>query len=248
MKIISFDIETAPDLVATFSLYPDSIPHTAIIQDWYVIAACWKELGKEEVESAYTYIPTSDYVVVEKLRNALASADIIVAHNGKKFDLKKLNARLIYHNLPPLPSIPIVDTLIEVKKVAQFTSHRLDYLGKHLLGAGKLPTSDGLWIRALKGEIAAIDEMVKYCKVDVLRLEALYLKLRPYMKQHPHVGVLEKGEKKDCPRCGSLQVIKAKVRVSASGTRTQQYQCKSCGGYHSTSITKKDEAYNETLS
>jgi predicted RNA-binding Zn-ribbon protein involved in translation (DUF1610 family) len=231
-RIISFDTETSPIITTTFSLYPESISHNNILQDWYIICASWKVLGEEKVFSVSCKKPTSDKEVCRKLRDALISADIIVAHNGKKFDVKKLNARLIYHKLEPLPQIPMVDTLVEVKKVAQFTSHRLDYLGKHLLGHGKLPTSEGLWLRALKGDKVAVKEMTDYCEVDVIRLEELYLRLRPYFKTHPHVGVITQGVKNDCPKCGSIRMSKSKIRISATGTKTQQLQCQDCGSYH----------------
>lgn len=238
-RIICFDTETAPEIVATFSLYPDSISHNSIIQDWFMITACWKVLGEDKVHSVSIKKPTKDKEVVKKLRDVLAGADIIVAHNGKKFDVKKLNARLIFYGLEPLPTIPIVDTLLEVKKVAQFTSHRLDYLGKHLLGHGKLPTSEGLWMRALKGDKEAVHEMTEYCKIDVVRLEELYLKLRPYIKNHPHTGVIDKGEKSDCPKCGSIHIQKRGIAVTATGTRYQRLQCQGCGGYHQGTYKEK---------
>jgi uncharacterized protein YprB with RNaseH-like and TPR domain len=197
-----------------------------------MICACWKTLGEDKVSCASITKPTDDKEVVLKLRNALEKADVIVAHNGKKFDIKKLNARLIYHNLLPLPQIPMVDTLVEIKKVAQFTSHRLDFLGKSLLGHGKLPTSDGLWLDALKGKKSAIKEMTEYCKVDVIRLEQLYNKLNPYFKTHPHVGVLQGKEKSSCPKCGHPDTIRRGVRISVSGVKSVDIQCKKCGGYH----------------
>ncbi len=237
-KIIIFDTETSPIITTTFSLYPESISHHNIIQDWFIISACWKELGSDKVSSASILKPTEDKEVCKKLREALLSADIIVAHNGKKFDIKKLNARLIYHKLQPLPQIPMVDTLVEIKKVAQFTSHRLDYLGTHLLGEGKLPTSDGLWLRALKGEKKAIKEMTDYCKVDVVRLEQLYLRLKPYFKSHPHVGVIANGVKHDCPKCGSINTQKRGSSITTAGNKQQRLQCQDCGGWHQVPLTK----------
>jgi predicted RNA-binding Zn-ribbon protein involved in translation (DUF1610 family) len=233
-NILFLDIETAPMLVTSHTLWPNSLPHGGIFQDWYIICACWKWQGNARVYSDAADEPNNDKNVLISMSAAIRQADILVGHNIKRFDIKKLNARLIFHGLEPIPQVPMVDTLTEVKKIAQFTSNRLDYLGKHLLGEGKIHTSQELWYNAMRNIKSAIKEMVTYCKQDVVLLEKVYNKLLPYFKSHPHIGVLTAGVKTDCPKCGSIEVVKSKVRVTATGGKTQQYQCKSCGGYHTT--------------
>jgi DNA polymerase elongation subunit (family B) len=109
-KVLFLDIETSPIIATTFSLYPDSINHSNILQDWYIICACWKWSGNKKVESVSSLKPTEDFLVTKKLAEAIAQADIVIGHNHKKFDLKKLNSRVIFHSLPPVPSVPMVDT------------------------------------------------------------------------------------------------------------------------------------------
>lgn len=230
-KILFWDIETSYAITAVFGLYPESISHNNILQDWKIICGAWKFLGKKKVEAAaVSPKDKDDFNVVKKLREVLDDVDIIVHHNGDKFDIKKFNARLIYHRLPPLPLIPTIDTLKEVRKIASFTSHRLDYLGKHLLGAGKESTSPGLWLECLRNNQSAIKEMVKYNKVDVVRLEELYLVLKPYMKNHPHVGAMM-GNRLSCPKCGHDKVKKNGIRYTATGLPRQEIQCHNCHSY-----------------
>ncbi len=248
-KILLYDLETCPILAATFSLWPDSIQHESIIADWSIICAAWKYLGQKTIyTSAITDNPKTfakdvndDYLVVKKLRDVFEDVDILIGHNSKKFDTKKFNARLIFHGLPPLPSgLQQLDTLQEVKKVAAFTSNRLDYLGQHLCGNGKSPTTKGLWIRVLKGEKAAVKEMVDYNKQDVKVLEDVYLKLLPYMKSHPHIGAIDGNDKNhSCPKCGSEEFSDSKIRYSAAGVKRVQKQCKNCHSY-STFIWKQE--------
>lgn len=241
-KIICFDVETQPMIVHTWGLYPKYISHDNVIQDWALISACWKEVGKDRVHSAAIKEVGDDYEVVSKLRDALAEADIIVSHNGDKFDIKKLNARIIYHGLPPLPKVPSVDTLKEVKKIAAFSSNRLDYLGKFLLGQGKIHVDYSLWLEVMKGSKKAVREMVEYNKVDVIRLEELYLRLRPYMKTHPHLGVLDGLDRNiSCPNCGSDHVKKNGIRVTAAGLKKQEIQCMACGSYHRVVLPKEEK-------
>jgi DNA-directed RNA polymerase subunit RPC12/RpoP len=243
VKILLYDLETLPMITATFSLYPDSIGHDNILSDWSIISACWKELNDPTIHSssiiddpeAFKADVNNDYIVVKTLRDAFEDADIIIGHNSKKFDTKKLNARLIFWGLAPLPSgLQQVDTLLEVRKVAAFSSNRLDYLGKHLLGEGKMETSKGLWLRVLKGDKTAVEEMVVYNKEDVRLLEDLYLKLLPYIKSHPNIS---DPDTNNCPKCNSTKIVKDGVRLRASGARYQSYKCNDCGSNFSDTKT-----------
>ncbi len=241
-KILLWDIETSLIITTTFSLYPERIHHDNILQDWNIICGAWKELGKPEIHTAKVEEgPTDDFNLVQKLRDALADVDILIHHNGDKFDLKKLNARLIYYGLDPLPPIVTIDTLKEARKIASFTSNRLDYLGKFLCGEGKLHTEPGLWMEALKGNMVAVGKMLDYNKVDVEVLEKIYLKLRPYMKKHPHVGVMKEDNKCTCSHCGSKRVTKNGIRITAGGVKKQEVQCQDCGAYQriATTLTLK---------
>jgi predicted RNA-binding Zn-ribbon protein involved in translation (DUF1610 family) len=236
LRICLWDIETNMNIVGSFSLYPESINYENILHEWYIITGCWKILGEDKVYSSsvvddpqrFKKDHTDDYHVVKTLRDMLEDVDILIHHNGDKFDLKKFNSRLIFHKLPPLPKILTIDTLKEVKKVAAFNSNRLDYLCLHLIGEGKKSTEKGLWLRVLAGNRAAVREMVAYCKVDVQRLEDLYNRLKPYMKTHPNLAT---PDTHNCPKCNSNRTIKRCIKMRASGLRYQQYQCKDCGGY-----------------
>lgn len=236
-RILLYDIETAPLQVNTWSLYQDGISHDNIINEWYLICAAWKYEGEKKVSSVQISKPGDDYEVVKRLAEEIAKADILVGHNSKKFDTKKLNARLIYHKLPPLPDVVQVDTLREAKKIASFTSNRLDYLCKFFTGKGKIHTSYNLWLDVIAGSKRALKDMVTYNKRDVVCLEEVYLHLRPYMKTHPHVGLLENSNKETCPKCGG-KTKRNGTRITAGGMKKQELQCTSCGGYHTTSIPK----------
>lgn len=234
MKICVWDVETNMNIVGSFTLYPESINYENILQEWYIITGCWKFLGQSKIHSIsvlddakrFTKNHTDDYHVVKALRDMLEDVDVLIHHNGDKFDLKKLNARLIYHKLPPLPKILTVDTLKEVRKIAAFNCNRLDYLCKHLSGQGKIETEKGLWLKVLSGDQKATKNMITYCKGDVERLEELYLRLRPYMKSHPNVATPETC---NCPKCNSNKTKKNGLKIRQTGYRYQQYQCQNCG-------------------
>lgn len=239
-KICFWDIETSFMETATFGLYDQNIPHHNIMHDWYIICAAWKLSDRKKIyavsllddEKRFKKNRRDDYHVVKTLRDMLQDVDIIVGHNQNRFDIKKFNARLIYHDLDPLPEMISIDTLREIKKIASFSSHRLDYLGKHLGKGGKLDTSPNLWLRVLEGENEAIAEMVRYNKIDVKRLEELYYRIRKYIKRHPHIGAMRGKERTDsCPSCGSTNLFISKTRYTISGIKRTQKQCKTCHSY-----------------
>lgn len=237
-KIIIYDIETSPIVSYTWNLFPKYLSHDNIIQDWYIICGAWKELGSKKVEAVAIKKPGDDYEVVKKLRDVLSEADIIVHHNGDSFDIKKINARLIYHGLKPLPKIHTVDTKKEAKKIAAFSSNRLDYLSKTLIGEGKIHVEFDLWVDVVKGDKKALKKMVEYNKVDVIRTEQIYDVLKPYMKNHPHTGVMGGNERNaSCRCCGSTNVKKNGIRTTAAGVRKQEIQCKNCHSYSLVSLS-----------
>ena len=240
-RVIVFDLETSLIQYAGFSLYQDSIPISNIIEDWHIICVGWKVLGEKKTHlisvlqdpKRFKKDFNDDFYVVSELRKILAGADVLIAHNGLKFDIKKFNARLIYHGLEPLPPIKFIDTLKEVKKIASITSNKLDYLGTFLNVGNKIHTESGLWMKVLRGNKKAIRDMGTYCKQDVVLLESVYLKLKPYIKNNPAEIFSQRPE---CPYCKMNTLYKRATRITVGGEKPIQYQCKTCGKY----ITKYD--------
>ena len=138
----------------------------------------------------------------------LNEADIVIAHNGDKFDLPKLNSRFIVNGLnPPLP-YQSVDTLRHIRRQFGFTSNKLDYVNK-LLNLERKTDTGGfeLWERCMLGEQVALDEMEGYNINDVRILEETYLHIRPWIKPHPNMGLFIMDENQHrCPSCGSADL------------------------------------------
>ena len=230
-KILFWDIETSLMKTYVFDLYPERIPMEDIIQDWWIICASWMTLEDTKVKAVSTLSDrerykkdfTDDYYVVKKLREVLEDVDLLIAHNGDKFDLKKFNARLMYHNLDPLPPIKTLDTLKEHKKIAKTTSNKLDYLGEFYKTGRKIETNKKLWRDISEGNRKAVKEMVTYNKQDVLLLRDVYLRERKYYKNHPILN-------NNVCRCGSSNLHKRGIAVTKVG-KYQRYQCQDCGAW-----------------
>ncbi|MGE3341515.1 MAG: ribonuclease H-like domain-containing protein [Candidatus Altimarinota bacterium] len=235
-RILFYDIETSLQPVLVFQLANnDWISPESILSERHLVSVCWKWEGENKVHSVsliddlkrFKKDPHDDKFVVQEFYKVLMEADVLVAHNGDKFDLPYIKTRMLFHGLPPLPPISTIDTYKIAKSQFMLNSNKLNYLG-HLLKVGKkIETSQGLWMRVFQGDPKAVKEMVEYNKGDVELLERVFLKLRPYCANHINrelfggIG---------CPRCGSSDIQSRGTHKAITKTY-QRFQCQSCFGW-----------------
>lgn len=234
-KTLIYDIETTHNVIAQFDLKDQYNSHTNILQERYIVSACWIWLGDNKVHSVstlddpkrYAKNPHDDRYVVETLHRLLSEADVSVAHFGDAFDKKMVEGRVLYHGLPALPPLTTVDTYKIAKSRFRLNSYRLDYLGKYLGLGGKKHTPPGLWLDVLKGDKIAVKTMVDYNKRDVSLLKDVFMRLRAYIPSHLSRELF--GEV-GCPRCGGHK-IQSRGTHKAITKIYQRFQCQSCSGW-----------------
>lgn len=238
-KILFFDIETSPNLANVWANYEQNVLRQ--VESWQILCFSyrWAHERKTYVVSMYDnrkldqeahgLYYKDDYNVVLTLHELLEQADIVVAHNGDKFDLRKANARFVYHGLTPPEPYKTVDTLKVARKYFNFNSNKLGDLGEYL-GAGSKQQSGGLetWFGCMNGDEKSWRKMIKYAKQDVNLLIKVYEKLRPWMTNHPNLNVY--GALNQCPTCGHSKLTKRGIRTTKTMSY-QQYRCNSCGAY-----------------
>ena len=172
-RILIWDIETFPNIMARHSLWHQGDPN-CILQEKSIICIAYKWLGEKKTHilsildnpERFKKDIFDDTDILKQMSEVLSDADMLVHHNGDKFDLKVLNGRLAMKGIPPAPPVMCYDTLKVAKRVFKFNSNRLDYLGKALGVGGKRETPKGLWLECLKGKKTAIKEMMAYNKRD----------------------------------------------------------------------------------
>lgn len=235
-RILYYDIETSLQPVAVFQLaHNDWIDPSSILEERYIICACWKWEGSEKVHAVsvlddpkrYAKNPHDDYHVIKTLHGVLAKADVLIGHNSDSFDKRWIDTRALVHGFPVLPPQASIDTYKVAKSRFYLNSNKLDYIGK-LLGLGaKIKTTPGLWMRVLNGDKAAVKEMVTYNKQDVLLLEKVFNKLKPYVANHINRELFGSV---GCPRCGSGDIQSRGVHRAITKTY-QRFHCQKCGGW-----------------
>src|SRR5690242_5684467 len=103
-KIVLLDIETSPIKGLTWGMYDQNV--LAVLEPAKIICAAWKYLDDLEIfckslpdYRGYRGGIVNDGGLVRERWKVLDEADVVVAHNGDSFDIKRLNARFVAHGL-----------------------------------------------------------------------------------------------------------------------------------------------------
>ena len=231
-NVLIFDIETSPMKVFSWGLGKKFLTHDQIIQDWFIISWSAKWLFDNKVAHGCLTPDEArrcdDKRIIKELWNFLDDADIIIAHNAKKFDIKRSNTRFILNGMIPPSPYEVIDTLTVARSTFSFSSNRLDYLGELVRNKGKIETNFDLWKECLKGNQVALDHMVGYNIEDVELLEEVYLFLRPWIKSHHNLGLYVESEDSLCPTCGSDKLQWGGFYTTKVG-RYSTARCPGCG-------------------
>ena len=232
-NILLFDIETAPLVAYIWKLWDNNVSPDFVLNDWFCLTWSAKWLHDEEIISrrltAREVKEEDDSRIIADLWALIDNSDIVIAHNGDKFDVPKINSRFIMHGLKPPRTYQRIDTLKVLKKKFGFSSNKLTYVNDILGLDIKIDTGGfDLWKRCMKGDESALVEMEQYNRNDVKILEELYLKIRPWMPSHPNVGIYINSDATMCPACGSEDITRGGAYYTTV-SEFDTYRCRSCG-------------------
>lgn len=233
-KILVLDIETAPMLGYVWGLWEQNVALNQLHSDWYILSWSAKWLHEPKVmyqDQRNASNIEDDKKLMEGIWKLLDEADVILTQNGKKFDEKKLNTRFILNGMQPPSSYQHIDTLQIAKRKFAFTSNKLEYMSKNLnTRYKKLDHKDfpgfELWKACLAGNKKAWRTMERYNKYDVLALEELYNKLRPW-DDSINFNVYTDSLANVC-KCGSTSFIAYGFKYTKTG-KYQRHKCTKCG-------------------
>jgi DNA polymerase elongation subunit (family B) len=237
--IVLWDLETLPNMIETMKIFPrlgdyPGLTLKATVNS--IICFGYKVYGEgknAKCINAWDYPEWNENInddkkLCEAAYEILKDAHAVVTHNGKRFDWKFLQTRLLKHNLPPLPKINHIDTCAVAKKNILSFNNSLNILAKAFTDTEKLENGGwDLWVKVSEREPKAMALMSKYCKQDVIVLESLFNKLKAFATEIPNHNLFRL-EQEACPNCGSLSLKKSGMKVLKSGLR-QRFQCNECG-------------------
>jgi len=228
-KILLIDLETSPNISYTwYGKYEVDV--IDFIEEGYILSFAYKWLGKPVKAYSLKDFKMDKKKLIQKLWEVFNDADVIIAHNATQFDIKWANRAFVLYDLTPPSPYKVVDTLTLARGKFKFNSNRLNDLGKYLGLGEKIETGGfGLWKKCMLGDKKSFDKMVRYNKQDILLLEKVYLRLRPYITTHPNINL----EYDECPMCGGNNVVSQGYKILIGGFKRQQMQCKDCGRWFS---------------
>ncbi len=233
-KRLVFDIETSPIEAYVWDIWQQNVSLNQIIKDWTIIAWAAKWVGSSEKDVMYVDVRNQkdyrdDRAILKPLWELLDEADVLVGQNSKSFDLKKVRARMIKHDMQPFSSSKHFDTKESTKLIMSPTSTRLEYLSKtfnkkYLKLDHKDYPGQELWNECLKGNNKAWNTMQLYNIHDVLATEEYYLKIAPW---DTRINLAPMTDFEFYCHCGSTEFVKNGDSYTPQG-KFKRYKCAKC--------------------
>lgn len=234
-RILLLDIETSPLISYSWGLWDQNIALNQVIEDSHILSFAAKWHGSPENEVYYMDQSRNKKIIDDKrllkeIRDLVDQADIVVGHNSKQFDVKKLNAAFLLVDIEKPSSYKQIDTLTLAKKYFNFTSNKLEYLSNklcknHKKSQHKKFPGFELWRECLNGNKQAWKEMKNYNIQDVHSLEEVYNILSSW-DDSINFSVYYDTKELVCS-CGSREFKKNGFRFT-SRSKFQRYKCVQC--------------------
>lgn len=232
-KILALDIETKPLTAYVWTLWNNNVGLSMLEADWSILSWAAKWVGEDDVyyeDQRNSKKIEDDRKLMKNIWKLLDEADIVLTHNGKSFDIPKLNARFILNGMSPPSSFRQIDTKRIAKRHFNFTSNKLEYLTNNLctekkkLKHAKYPGFK-LWDECMSGNVDAWDEMKAYNIMDIESLEELYLKLAPWDSS---INFSAYNNLDHVCSCGNDK-LKESGFYYTNACKYQKYRCTKCG-------------------
>ena len=244
-KRLFYDIETSYEVGKFWRpSFKAVIRHTDVFIPSAIICISYKWEGQKSVHTL-RWNKGNDFDVVKDFIDVALKADEIIGHNGDNFDEKIIRTRAMFQGIPCPHKFPSLDTLKKARRHFRMDSNTLEHIATMLTGDGKAKMEYGDWdlickplipqhfgfeVKLKKSYYTAMTKMVKYCELDVIKLEEVFHKLQPYIDHNHHAGVKGGFGRYSCPKCGHDKPHLHSSRNTKAGVKRHTMRCvKGCG-------------------
>lgn len=233
VKTLYFDIETTLAKSYHWGQWQQNLSVKQQIQESHMLSHAWAWGDGEVFSSVLTpeeVLNQDDERIVYEIWSLLDNCDVVVAHNGKRFDVKKVNGYFLKYGLPKPSSYKVIDTLEIAKKHFNLPFKSLEYLAK-FLNVELKQDSGGIqtWIDCDRGDPEALATMEFYNRGDVVTLREIHNKLRGWDNNGVNIALYNDNHDTLCTHCGGddISVITDKFAYTPN-RKYQVYRCNSC--------------------
>lgn len=246
-KICYLDIEKSFNLSGHFGAWSQNLRQEAKFRESHILSYCY--VFNDDTEIKGSIIPadelqqdfidclkegkvhtTVDELLVLELWALFNNSDVIVAYNGRGFDVKEIQARFLMYGLPPTTPVKVIDPLLIVKDKFRLPFKSLKYVAEFLGVTQKLENSgNDLWKKATMGDEQALEDMYVYNQGDVTTLREVYKKLQGWGNSGTNLALYNDEHTSLCPHCSSdnISVIEDKFAYT-SQRKYSLFRCNSC--------------------
>lgn len=224
MKILTVDLESAPNLAHTWGIWQQNVGLPQLIQPGYVMCFAAKWYHEPDV------MFHRGKGMTKAIHKLLGQADVVVTWNGDRFDLPYFHTEFVKAGMPPPAPYRSLDLLPVVRRAFKFQSNKLDFIASELLGERKIATGGHeTWIGCMANNADAWAKMESYNRHDVVLTERLYDVLKPWVKAPPNPALYGDADvaPTTCPQCGSAKIKKSGIAYTQLSAY-QRYQCTVC--------------------
>lgn len=241
-KILCLDIETFPIEFYGWGMFNNNFGVPQIKRDWSLMsfAAEWLDNDRDTfyMDQSRCDDVFDDLLQLGALHQLLCEADFVLARNGKKFDLRRIKARLAIRGFGPISPVMVIDPMLLNRDEFAFTSHKLEYTTGVIVPElrkydhKKFPGFE-LWLACMQNLPGAWKECKAYNIIDVKSMKAEYKKLRGWYSRHPNLAVYHKadGSMHRCNKCGNDEMVPQDRPARTQIGTYLMLQCTQCGGY-----------------
>jgi hypothetical protein len=233
VKLLVLDIETSPNLAYVWGLWDQNVGLNQIAELGSVICFAAKWVGDKKIHYHSDHHDGHDEMV-KRAHELIDQADAVIHYNGKSFDIKHLNREFVLAGMSPPSPHKDIDLLTVARSRFRFASNKLDHVAS-VLGIGSKVHTGGfsLWVGCMKDDPKAWATMKKYNCADVTLTEAVYERLKPWIKNHPNRNLYRPdGDPLGCPTCGAPDsALKKRGSYRTMTCTYQRWCCTACGAW-----------------
>lgn len=245
-NICYLDIEKSFNISGHWGAFKQNIFQSSKFRESHILSYCYafnddkeikgsvlnaKELQEDFIKTVLSENPhtTIDELLVLELWSLFNNSDVIVAYNGRGFDVKEVNARFLQYGLPNPAPYKVIDPLQIVKEKFRLPFKSLKYVAEFLGVEQKLENEGNkLWKKASVGDEQALKDMLEYNKGDIVTLREVYKRLQGWSNNGTNLSLYsEHGAL--CPNCSSDKIEPLDGKYSYTAQRKYSvYRCTNC--------------------
>lgn len=234
-KILFGDIETSYAASLHWGQWGQNLAMKQSLVESHLLSHAWAWNDGEIKGSVLTVeevLERDDSRLALEIWTLLDECDIYVAHNGKKFDVRKINGYFLKHGLPPPSPYKVVDTMQMSRRKFGLPFHSLAYLAKFLGVTDKLDNAGSdLWKDCFLGKAQALQDMLTYNIGDIDTLREVYNILIRWDNDAVNMSLYVDVPEGTlvCVNCGGTDIAKLEDKFAYTPQRKYHvYRCKCC--------------------